>query len=183
MSETAASLYLRDVADRFRTHKDLADRALAQVRDEDLTVALDPESNSLAVLLLHLGGNLRSRWTDFLTTDGEKPDRNRDAEFEPGTVTRQELLSHWNEGWNQLFVTLAALTEDDLTRTVTIRAEPHSVVGAIDRSLTHCAYHVGQIVFLAKHLAGGHWKTLSVPRGGTRAFNEKMFGEKIFGKT
>lgn len=177
MSETAASLYLRDVADRFRTCKDLADRALAQVRDEDLTVALDPESNSLAVLLLHLGGNLRSRWTDFLTTDGEKPDRDRDAEFEPRTISRQDLLSRWNEGWNHLFVTLAALTEEDLTRTITIRAEPHSVIGAIDRSLTHCAYHVGQIVFLARHLAGSHWKTLSVPRGGTRSFNEKMFGK------
>jgi hypothetical protein len=175
--ETATTLYLRDVTARFRQTKDLADRALAQVRDEDLTAVLDPESNSLATIARHLAGSLRSRWTDFLTTDGEKPDRDRDSEFEPGTISRQDLLSRWNEGWNHLFVTLAALTEDDLTRTVTIRAEPHSVVGAIDRSLTHCAYHVGQIVFLAKHLAGGHWKTLSVPRGGTRAFNEKMFGK------
>jgi len=177
MSETAAALYLRDVTDRFRTQKDLADRALAQVRDEDLAFALDPESNSLAALVLHLGGNLRSRWTDFLTTDGEKPDRDRDSEFEPAGIHRADLLARWEDGWGHLFATLESLTEEDLTRTVTIRAEPHSVIGAIDRSLTHCAYHVGQIVFLAKHLAGGGWKTLSVPRGGTRAFNAKMFGK------
>jgi hypothetical protein len=177
MSETAGALYLRDVTDRFRTQKDLADRALAQVRDEDLAFVLDPESNSLAALVLNLGGNLRSRWTDFLTTDGEKPDRDRDSEFEPTGMTRQDLLARWEEGWGHLFATLKTLTEEDLTRTVTIRAEPHSVIGAIDRSLTHCAYHVGQIVLLAKHLAGGGWKTLSVPRGGTRAFNAKMFGK------
>ncbi|HYU34201.1 MAG TPA: DUF1572 family protein [Thermoanaerobaculia bacterium] len=179
MSETAASFYLREVAARARSLKDLADKALAQVRDEDLAVALDPESNSLAALILHLGGNLRSRWTDFLTTDGEKPDRNRDAEFEPdASASREVLLARWEDGWGSLLATLSALSEEDLTRTVTIRAEPHNVVQAIERGVTHAAYHVGQIVFLAKHLAGGGWKTLSVPRGGTRAFNEKMFGKK-----
>lgn len=178
MSDTIASLYLREVVARWRSLKDLADRALAQVRDEDLTVALDPESNSLAAVVLHVGGNLRSRWTDFLTTDGEKPGRDRDSEFEPGNASRQDLLARWEDGWGRLFATLASLTEEDLTRTVTIRAEPHGVIQAIERSLTHTAYHVGQIVFLAKHLAGGGWTTLSVPRGGTRAFNEKMFGRK-----
>jgi uncharacterized protein DUF1572 len=179
MAETVASLYLREVASRLRSLKDLADRALTQVRDEDLLVTLDPESNSLAALLLHLGGNLRSRWTDFLTTDGEKPDRDRDSEFEPGaSLSREDLLARWEDGWGRLFATLAALTEEDLTRTVTIRAEPHSVIQAIERSLSHASYHVGQIVFLAKHLAGGGWQTLSVPRGGTKAFNEKMFGRK-----
>jgi hypothetical protein len=178
MPQTAASLYLQDVADRLRSLKDLADRALAQVRDEDLGFTLDPESNSLAALILHLGGNLRSRWTDFLTTDGEKPDRDRDSEFEPGaSPSRVDLLARWEDGWSCLFGTLSSLTEEDLTRTIAIRAEPHSVVGAIDRTLSHIAYHVGQIVFLAKHLAGGGWKTLSVPRGGTRAFNERMFGK------
>jgi hypothetical protein len=178
MPETAASLYLQEAAARLRSVKGLADRALAQVRDEDLTAALDPESNSLAALVLHLGGNLRSRWTDFLTTDGEKPDRDRDSEFEPGAaVSRADLLARWEDGWGRLFATLAALTEEDLTRTVTIRAEPHSVVQAIERTLSHASYHVGQIVFLAKHLAGGGWQTLSVPRGGTREFNEKMFGK------
>ena len=178
MSVTVASLYLHEVVARLRSLKDLADRALTQVRDEDLSVALDSESNSLAALVLHLGGNFRSRWTDFLTTDGEKPDRDRDSEFEPGGISRQDLLARWEDGWGCLFATLASLTEEDLTRTVTIRAEPHSVIGAIERTLSHGAYHVGQIVFLAKHLAGGGWTTLSVPRGGTRAFNEKMFGKK-----
>jgi len=174
----AAALYLQDVPARLRTLKDLADRALAQVRDEDLRIVLDPESNSLAALILHLGGNFLSRWTDFLTTDGEKPGRDRDSEFEPGAdVSRDQLLARWEDGWSRFFATLASLTEEDLTRTVTIRAQPHTVVEAIDRSLTHAAYHVGQIVFLAKHLAGGGWKTLSVPRGGTRAFNAEMFGK------
>ena len=145
---------------------------------KDLRVALDPESNSLAALLLHLGGSLRSRWTDFLATDGEKDDRDRDAEFEPAAdATREQLLARWEDGWSRFFATLAGLTVDDLTRTVTIRAEPHTVVQAIDRSLTHAAYHVGQIVFLAKHLSGDAWRTLSVPRGGTRAFNAEMFGK------
>lgn len=174
--ETPAALYLRDVAARFRQTKDLADRALAQVRDEDLAAVLDPESNSLATIVRHLAGNLRSRWTDFLTTDGEKPDRDRDSEFEGAEATRGDLLAAWEDGWRRLFATLETLGEDDLTRTVPIRAEPHTVIGAIDRSLTHCAYHVGQIVFLAKHLSSQSWQTLSVPRGGTRAFNRKMFG-------
>lgn len=179
MVDTAASLYLREVATHLRGLKALAGRALAQVRDEDLTATLDPESNSLAALILHLGGSLRSRWTDFLTTDGEKPDRNRDAEFEPdASISREDLLARWEDGWGRLFATLATLTEEDLARTVTIRAEPHSVVQAIERSLSHAAYHVGQIVFLAKHLAGDRWQTLSVPRGGTKNFNEKMFGRK-----
>jgi hypothetical protein len=178
MIDTVATLYLREVTARFRTLKDLADRALAQARDEDLKVVLDPESNSLSAIVLHMGGNLRSRWTDFLTTDGEKPDRDRDSEFEPGGISRQNLLARWEDGWGRLFATLASLTDEDLTKTVTIRAEPHSVIQAIERSLAHAAYHVGQIVFLAKHLASGNWTTLSVPRGGTKAFNEKMFGKK-----
>lgn len=178
MAETFASLYLQEVAARLRTLKDQADRALAQVRDEDLAVALDSESNSLAALILHLGGNFRSRWTDFLTTDGEKPDRDRDSEFEPdASLSRADLLARWEDGWSRFFATLASLSEEDLTRTVTIRAEPHTVLQAISRSLVHAATHVGQIVFLAKHLAGPRWQTLSVPRGGTRAFNEKMFGK------
>jgi len=177
MTESPAALYLKDIPDQFRQLKALADRAVAQVRDEDLFAVPDPESNSLAILLQHIGGNLRSRFTDFLTSDGEKPDRDRDGELEvkPGTI-RADLLARWEEGFRILFATLDALTEGDLTRTVLIRAEPHTVVRALDRSLTHTAYHVGQIVFLAKHLAADCWQTLSVPRGGTRAFNEKMFG-------
>ncbi|HEX9941377.1 MAG TPA: DUF1572 family protein [Thermoanaerobaculia bacterium] len=177
MEESPATLYLKDVADQFRNLKGLADRALAQVRDEDLFATLDPESNSLAVLIQHLAGNMRSRWTDFLTSDGEKPDRDRDSEFvvAEGT-TRADLLARWEEGWRCLFQALAALSEEDLALTVLIRAEPHSVVKAINRQLTHCAYHVGQIVYLAKHFALGDWQTLSVPRGRSRQFNAEKFG-------
>jgi hypothetical protein len=177
MNQTPAALYLEDIADQFRKHKQLADRALAQVRDEDLFVTLDPESNSLAVLIQHVAGNLISRWTDFLTTDGEKPDRDRDSEFEvrEGT-TRAALLARWEEGWSRLFQAFSTLTEADLTRTVFIRAEPHSVVKAIDRQLTHQAYHAGQIVLLAKHFASAHWQNLSVPRGKTRELNAEKFG-------
>jgi uncharacterized damage-inducible protein DinB len=175
VDRTPAALYLEDVADQFRAYKRLADRALAQVRDEDLFVTLDPESNSLAVLIQHMAGNLISRWTDFLTTDGEKPDRDRDSEFEAKDgKTRAALLARWEEGWSRLFAALAGLTEADLTRTVTIRAEPHTVIRAIDRQLMHQAYHTGQIVFLAKHLASDHWQNLSVPRGKTRELNAEM---------
>lgn len=180
MTETQpAALYLDDVKDQFRKLKGLAEGALAQVRDEDLFAALDPESNSLAVLMQHMAGNLRSRWTGFLHSDGEKPDRDRDAEFvlAPGT-TREELFERWEEGWRCLFQALSALSEEDLALTVLIRAEPHSVIKAINRQLTHYGYHVGQVVFLAKHLASDHWKTLSVPRGGSRAFNAEKLGRR-----
>ena len=174
---TPAILYLKDVAAQFHKLKELAEKALAQVRAEDFFTTLDPESNSLGTLMQHLGGNLRSRWTDFLFSDGEKPDRDRDREFEiEAGTTREHLFGRWEEGWRCVFQTLAALSEEHLTMTVLIRAEPHSVVKAIDRSLTHVAYHVGQIVFLAKHLASDHWRTLSVERGRTREFNEKMMG-------
>ena len=172
VSDSPASLYLTDVVDQFRKLKALADGALAQVRDEDLLTALDPESNSLAVLIQHMAGNLRSRWTDFLSSDGEKPDRDRDSEFEvAGDASRAGLMDRWEEGWRCLFQALVALDEEDLAMTVLIRAEPHSVIKAINRQLTHYGYHVGQIVFLAKHFAADGWKTLSVPRGGTKAFN------------
>lgn len=178
MSDSPATLYLQDVDAQARDLKKLADRALAQVSEDDLFEDLGRESNSLAVLLQHVGGNLRSRWTDFLTTDGEKPDRDRDSEFEATEeTTRADLLARWEEGWSCLFGTLASLTEADLTKTVTIRSEPHTVVRAINRSLTHAAYHVGQIVFLCKVLADEGWQTLSVPRGGSAAFNEKMAGK------
>jgi hypothetical protein len=177
VNDSPASLYLTDVVDQFHKLKDLGDRALAQVRDEDLFAALDPESNSLAVLIQHIAGNLRSRWTDFLNSDGEKPDRDRDSEFEVAAGTaRAGLLDRWEEGWRCLFQALTALHEEDLALTVLIRAEPHSVVKAINRQLTHHAYHVGQIVFLSKHFASATWRTLSVPRGGTRQFNAEKFG-------
>jgi len=157
--------YLQDVIENFEKYKDLSDRAMAQVDDEQFFAALDAESNSIAVIVKHLAGNLRSRWTDFLTTDGEKPDRNRDGEFEiDDSASRAVLLRAWENGWQCAFRALKALTPEDLTKTVYIRGEAHSVVKAIDRQVTHAAYHAGQIVFLAKHFAGGSWQTLSMPR-------------------
>jgi uncharacterized damage-inducible protein DinB len=164
--------YLETAINSFQTYKDLADRAMAQVNDEQFFAALDAESNSIAVIVKHVAGNLRSRWTDFLTTDGEKPDRDRDSEFETdGSASRAALMDAWEEGWRVAFDSLKALKPDDLMRTVYIRSEPHSVVRAIGRQLTHGAYHVGQIVFLAKHFASGSWKTLTIPRGKSREFN------------
>ncbi|HKI05637.1 MAG TPA: DUF1572 family protein [Thermoanaerobaculia bacterium] len=180
MNDSPASLYLADVVDQFRKLKELGDRALAQVRDEGLFATLDPESNSLAMLIQHMAGNLLSRWTDFLDSDGEKPDRDRDSEFEVAAgTTREKLLERWEEGWRCLFLALAALHEEDLALTVLIRAEPHSVVKAINRQLTHHAYHIGQVVFLSKHFASESWRTLSVPRGGTRRFNAEKLGRGL----
>lgn len=167
--------YLETLVDNFRAGKALADRAMAQVSDEQFFAALDAESNSIAVIVKHLAGNLRSRWTDFLISDGEKPDRNRDSEFEIGeSATRAELMSAWEDGWQCAFRTLDALTPEDLAKTVHIRGEPHSVVKATTRQLAHAAQHVGQIVFLAKHFAGRSWQTLSIPRGESQAFNAAM---------
>jgi hypothetical protein len=149
----------------FRTYKNLAERAILQVDDLGLVHALDEETNSIAVIMRHVGGNLRSRWTDFLTTDGEKPDRNRGAEFSvPLKTPRSTILEWWERGWQCLFGALDSLTPEDLGRTVTIRGEPLSVIDAIVRSLAHTAYHVGQIVLLAKHLRSREWESLSLPR-------------------
>lgn len=157
--------WLTDVRVQFEKMKQLAERALAQAGDAQLNVALDPESNSLAVLTKHVAGNLRSRFTDFLTTDGEKTDRDRDGEFEiHGEVSRQAMLQWWESGWQVLFDALDALTPADLQRDVFIRGERHTVVQALNRQLTHHAYHVGQIVFLAKHLTSDSWTTLTMPR-------------------
>jgi uncharacterized protein DUF1572 len=159
------SAYLEDVRVQFRKLKKLAEDALAQVTDEELVVTLDPESNSLAVIMKHIAGNLRSRFTDFLTTDGEKPDRNRDGEFEiGGHPGRATLMADWESGWSRLFATLDALRPDDLLRDVRVRGEVLSALSQLDRQMTHHAYHVGQIVFLAKHLRSTEWKNLSMPR-------------------
>jgi len=165
MADELGVLYLRDVTERFKTHKKLGERAIAQVYDSGLSWQPDPDSNSIAILVKHLAGNMRSRWTGFLTSDGEKPDRNRDAEFElPASPTRAELLDWWDDGWARLFETLEGLRPDDLIRTVQIRGAPLTVLEAIDTQLAHYAYHIGQIVQTARHLAGPAWKSLSVPR-------------------
>ncbi|HEV2705309.1 MAG TPA: DUF1572 family protein [Pyrinomonadaceae bacterium] len=174
MSETLAKHYLEDAARRFRATKELAERALAQLTDEELFRAPDAESNSVAVIMKHMSGNMLSRWTDFLTSDGEKPGRSRDAEFDAAGESRETMHARWEEGWSCLFAALDGLTPVDLLRTVTIRGEPHTVVEAINRQLTHYSYHVGQIVFLARSLRGDTWQTLSIARGRSDAFNAEM---------
>jgi hypothetical protein len=165
MADDIGALYLRDVAERFQAYKKIGERAISQVYDSGLARQLDPESNSIAVLVKHLAGNMRSRWTGFLTSDGEKPDRDRDGEFELSAVpTRTEMIDWWDDGWSCLFEALQSLKPEDLTRTVQIRRAPHSVLEAINIQLAHYAYHVGQIVQLARHLAGPSWKSLSIPK-------------------
>jgi uncharacterized damage-inducible protein DinB len=177
MPHQLSTSYLRDSIGLFHYYKKLGDRAMAQCPDDALFVALDAESNSIAIIVKHMSGNMRSRWLNFLTTDGEKPDRNRDTEFESPVTTRAELIEQWERGWKYVFDALEPLTEADLTRTVTIRTEPHSVMQAINRQVAHYAHHVGQILFLAKHLTftkTGKWESLSVPRGKSADMNAKV---------
>jgi hypothetical protein len=166
--------YLGDVLHRFRGVKSLADRAVAQVSDQDLVATPDPEDNSVALIIKHVAGNLHARWRGFPTSDGESH-RDRDSEFElQETDTRASLMQRWDTGWQCLFDALASLAAHDLARTVRVRGRSYSVMQAINRQLVHYAYHVGQIVFLAKHWSGSDWQSLSVPRGGSEAFNRMM---------
>jgi hypothetical protein len=172
MHADIATHYLEEVRRQFRGHKRMAEGAIAQLKDEELFIALDLESNSIAILVKHLAGNMRSRFTDFLTTDGEKPDRNRDQEFEMNSApTRADVMRWWEEGWARVFTTIEALKPEDVMRTVTVRSEPHTVLQAINRQVAHYAQHTGQIVFLAKHFRSSEWKTMSVPRGKSKEFN------------
>lgn len=164
----------------FRSNKGLADRAVAQLTDDKLRTALDENTNSIAVIMKHVAGNLLSRWTDFMTSDGEKPWRHRDDEFVDTLASRDDLMTHWESGWQRLFDALSALTADDLGKTVTIRGAPHSVPLAIHRSLAHCGYHVGQIVLIARILAGDKWDTLTIPRGASAGFNQRVWGKGHF---
>jgi hypothetical protein len=175
MSEPLSRHYLENVIAEFRSLKKLGDRALAQLDDEQFFVSIDPESNSVAVIVKHVAGNMRSRWMGFLTSDGEKPDRHRDQEFivDEGAA-RDDVMRWWEQGWRYLFGALEPLQPDDVMRIVKIRCEPHSVVQAINRQLLHYSMHVGQIVFLAKHLKSAEWNTLSVPRGQSELFNQRM---------
>ena len=166
--------YLEDSLELFRYYKKLAERAMEQVTDEQLFATLDDESNSIAIVVKHIAGNMRSRWTDFLVADGEKPDRNRDSEFVEPPATREALLGVWEHGWSQLFRALEPLSDADLPRTVTIRGEPHSVMQAINRQVAHYAHHVGQIVMLAKHFVRDHWQSLSSPRNRSAEFNRRV---------
>jgi len=174
MAHEFSTSYLADSLAVFHLYKRFADQALAQLTDEQLYAQLDPESNSIAIIMKHVAGNMRSRWTDFLTTDGEKPDRDRDSEFEAPPADRASLMAMWEGGWKIVFSALEPLTDADLTRTVTIRSEPHSVMQAINRQVAHYSMHVGQIVLLAKHLKGADWKTVSVPRNKSREFTSRV---------
>ena len=166
--------YIEDALAVFRYYKRLAERAMEQVTDEQLFAAIDKEANSIAVIVKHMAGNMRSRWTDFLTTDGEKPDRDRDSEFVEPPATRESLIAIWEDGWNRVFNAIEPLSDADLARTVTIRGEAHSVMQAINRQLAHYSHHVGQIVLLAKHFACDHWQSLSVPRNKSAEFNRRV---------
>jgi len=166
--------YTKDARDLLRYYKRLGDRAIEQCPDAGLFTTLDPESNSIAIIVKHMAGNMRSRWTNFLTTDGEKPDRHRGTEFEDAPKTRAELVTQWEAGWKVCLDALDALTDADLGRTVSIRTEPHSVMQAINRQVGHYAHHAGQIVFLAKHFCGDKWQTLSVPKKKSEDFNRRV---------
>ena len=166
--------YLQDSLALFGYYKKLAERAMAQVSDEQLFAELDAEANSIAIVIKHMAGNMRSRWRDFLTTDGEKPDRGRDTEFVDPPASREALMQLWEEGWAWVFGAVEPLSEADLGRTVMIRGEAHSVMQAINRQVAHYSYHVGQIVMLAKHCAGDRWQSLTIPRNRSSEFNRRV---------
>lgn len=172
MAESVEKQYLDDSLSSFRAYKTLADKAIEQLKEEEFFVVLDEEANSVAVIMKHMAGNMISRWTDFLTSDGEKPDRNRDLEFVvcPDT-TRNDVLDYWERGWATVFSAVEPLNSDDLKKRVYIRGQEHSVVQAINRQIAHYAYHIGQIVFLAKHFRSKEWKSLSIPRNSSANFN------------
>lgn len=167
----------------FRSNKAQADKAIVQVSDQNLRLALDANTNSIAVIMKHVAGNLLSRWTDFLTSDGEKPWRNRDDEFVDTFKDRDEITGHWERGWQCAFDALAALMPDDLAKVVMIRGEPHSVPLAMQRSLAHCAYHIGQIILIARILARDQWTTITIPKGDSAKFNQAYWGSAYYQST
>jgi hypothetical protein len=174
MAHNFSTSYIEDSLSLFRYYKKLTEGAIEQVSDDELFTTLDEEMNSIAIIVKHMAGNMRSRWTNFLTSDGEKPDRDRDSEFVAPPQTRSELMRMWNQGWDCLFQALEPLKDADVDRKVLIRGEPHSVMQAINRQIAHYSYHCGQIVFLAKHFKGGGWKSLTVPRNKSAEFNRRV---------
>lgn len=177
-SEAIVQNYFQDALSSFRAYKKLAEKAIAQLQDEEFFVALDDEANSVAVIMKHIAGNMLSRWTDFLTSDGEKPNRNRDMEFViESQTTKDDVLAYWERGWAVLFAALEPLRPEDFEKKVKIRGEEHTIVQAINRQMTHYAYHIGQIVFLAKHFRSAEWKSLSIPRNKSAQFNAHLANE------
>jgi len=174
-SEAIVQNYFDDAIASFKSYKKLADKAIAQLKDEEFFVSLDEEANSVAVIMKHMAGNMFSRWTDFLTTDGEKPNRNRDMEFViEANTTKDDVFNYWERGWACVFAAIEPLKLEDFEKTVMIRSEPHTVVQAINRQMTHYSYHIGQIVFLAKHFRSAEWNSLSIPRNKSADFNATM---------
>jgi hypothetical protein len=174
MAHQFTTSYIEDSLTLLRQYKKMAERAMEQLSSEQLYAALDAEMNSVAVIIKHMAGNMRSRWRDFLTTDGEKPDRDRDSEFTDPPLSRDALMQLWENGWAYVFGALEPLSEADLARRVTIRGEPHSVMQAINRQIAHYACHCGQIIFLAKHLHHENWKSLTIPRKGSAEYNSRV---------
>lgn len=177
MNESTGKNYLHSCLKEFKYLKALGDKSFSQIKDEDFFRSPDTESNSIAVIIRHLSGNMISRWTDFLTSDGEKPDRNRDEEFERLFYTdKDDIISRWENGWNCLFDALDSINETDLRKEVFIRNQKHTVIEAINRQIAHYSYHVGQIVYLAKHFVSANWKSLSIERGKSDDYNKKLMG-------
>lgn len=169
--------YLESTRKQFEYYKMLGEKTIAQLTDEQLFWQYNEESNSIAMIVKHLWGNMLSRWTDFLTSDGEKEWRNREAEFENDTTGREDLLNKWNEGWERLFAALASLNETNMDTIIYIRNQGHSVMEAINRQLAHYPYHVGQIVYIGKMIRDGQWESLSIPRGKSQAYNADKFAK------
>ena len=183
-SEAIVQNYFEDAIASLKAYKKLADKAIAQIEDDEFFVMLDEEANSVAVIMKHMAGNMFSRWTDFLTTDGEKPDRNRDMEFViEANTTKDEVLNYWERGWACVFGALEPLRPEDFEKTVMIRGEEHTIVQAINRQLMHYSYHIGQIVFLAKHFRSTEWRSLSIPRNQSAAFNSSLSKQQAQSKS
>ncbi|HSE24237.1 MAG TPA: DUF1572 family protein [Pyrinomonadaceae bacterium] len=181
-SDDVVKDYLNDAISSFHSYKKLADNAIAQVKDDELFVTIDDEANSIAIVMKHMAGNMFSRWTDFLTSDGEKPNRNRDMEFVIESKNKAELLAYWDGGWQCVFDAVESLQLEDFEKVITIRGQEHSIVQALNRQLTHYAYHIGQIVFLAKHFRSSEWKSLSIPKNKSAAFNQFLGENKAVGQ-
>lgn len=178
MAHERTDSYVKDSLSLFRYYKKLGENAIAQCPDQGLFATLDGENNSLAIVVKHMAGNMQSRWMDFLTSDGEKPNRNRDSEFEDAPKTRSEVLDLWDAGWKCMFAALDTLNDSNMTNTVTIRGEEHSVMQAVNRQVAHYSYHLGQIVMLAKHFSGANWKTLTIPKKKSEEFNADVAAGK-----
>jgi hypothetical protein len=179
MIENIIRNFHSDAVQSFRNYKKLAERAIGQVSDEEFFATIDDEANSIAIVVKHIAGNLVSRWSDFLTTDGEKPTRDRDAEFEIRDDSREALMEYWELGWKTLFDNIEPLTLEDFSKTVTIRGQAHTIIEALNRQLTHYAYHIGQIVLLAKHFKSSNWTSLSIPKNRSAEFNKFLAEKKV----